>query len=96
MLEIVYLDTAQPSLNWFVEYYENVFPEGAKNALKHFDAMEQLLSSRPMAGRRIVGTRFQMMPIPRTPFSVIYCITDAYVEVARIHDNRAANHPDFA
>ena len=96
MLEIVYLDTAQPSLNWFVEYYENVFPEGANNALKHFDAMEQLLSSRPLAGRRIVGTKFRLMPIPRTPFSVIYCVSNTRVEVARIHDNRAGNHPDFA
>jgi hypothetical protein len=73
-----------------------MFPEGAKNALEHFDAMERLLSSKPFAGRRIVGTKFRMMLIPRTPFSVIYCVTDTRIEVARIHDNRGGNHPDFA
>jgi len=87
MMKVVYLPSTQDDFEWFYRYYTEVFPEGAKNALHQFDAMEGLLSSSPFIGAIKQGD-VREFSIPNIPFSYIYRIRDDQVQVLRVWDER--------
>jgi hypothetical protein len=51
-MRIVYLRTSKPGIEWFLQYYGKVFPEGNVHAVARFGAMERLLEENPHLGQR--------------------------------------------
>lgn len=86
-MNLVYLPSTQDDLAWFHRYYTQIFPEGAKSALKQFDIMEQLLSENPLLGN-VKQQDVREFSIPNTPFSYIYRIRHDEVQVLRVWDER--------
>lgn len=86
-MELIFLSKTKQDFLWVHKYYQRVFPEGAKNALAQFDAMEELLLNNPYIGRKKYGD-VRTLPIPRTPFSYRYRVTSTHIEVIRIWDDR--------
>jgi hypothetical protein len=88
-VRIVYLRTSKPGLEWFLQYYGKVFPEGNANALVRFDAMERLLEANPHVGQKISDGSTRILPITRTPFGIVYRVRGNYVRVLKIIDYRS-------
>ena len=89
MKKIVYLPSTVQDFAWFRQYYTSVFPDGIENAKKQFAALEQTLSANPFIGRPSDGyENVRELHIPRTPFTVIYRVTDTHIEALRIWDDR--------
>lgn len=86
-MRVIYLPSAKKDLIWFYEYYISVFPEGANKAIKQLDTMADLLATNPYIGQKIQREARQLV-ISSTPFSYIYRVTDEYIEVIRVWDNR--------
>lgn len=93
-MKILYLDDALSDLEWFYYYYSHVFYEGASNALLEFDITEGNLSANPFIWREVDGGA-RKLHINRTPFSYIYRVTDDYIEVIRVWDNRRGSNLDI-
>ena len=85
-MKIVYLRGALSDLIWFRRYYQTVFPQGRRKALRQLEAVERLVVDNPDIGQRN-GTAREF-PIPKTPFSIIYNVTPNIIEVVRIWDQR--------
>jgi hypothetical protein len=51
-MELIFLEGTKQDFLWVRKYYEQIFPEGAKNALVQFDLMEELLLNNPYIGRK--------------------------------------------
>lgn len=88
-MRIVFLPSASPSLVWYRRYYAHVFPEGARRASAQFAAMKKLLSENPFAGRPLERRGLRLLPMPRTPFCVIYRVRDNHIEIMAVHDERS-------
>ncbi|MGL5138650.1 MAG: type II toxin-antitoxin system RelE/ParE family toxin, partial [Beijerinckiaceae bacterium] len=65
-----------------------VFPAGANNAAQHFMAVLKALMAHPNMGEP-VRNGVRRLPIPRTPFSIIYRIRADRIEVLRVRDQRS-------
>lgn len=88
-MRIVLLQDALLDLAWFRQYYTSVFPEGNENARKQFANIKQALSDNPFLGHpRESHKGVRELHIPRTPFTVIYRVTDVQIEVLRLWDER--------
>lgn len=88
-MRVVFLESAARDLQWFRHYYRTVFPEGSAKARAHVMASIRTLSGNPYAGHPsdvVPGVR--ELSIPRTPFVVIYRVTEAQIEVLRFWDTR--------
>jgi hypothetical protein len=88
-MRIVYLRTSKPGLEWFLQYYGKVFPEGNVNAVARFDAMERLLEDNPHVGQRFGDGGARILPILRTPFGVVYRVKGNQIRVIKIVDYRS-------
>jgi hypothetical protein len=88
-MQIVYLPSSQAGLAWFFKYFETSFPEGGPNALTRFDAMERLLVSNPLVGHKVSEKGSREMSILRTPFRVIYQVTEDDIRVLDVIDYRS-------
>ena len=89
-MKIVYLPSTKNDLIWFHHYYTQIFPEGSQKALNQFDAIAEILALNPFIGRRIKD-EVRKLAIPKTPFSYIYQVTTAQIEILRIWDDRKNN-----
>jgi plasmid stabilization system protein ParE len=90
-MNVIYLPSTLDDIEWFHRYYTYIFPEGANNATKQFQAVKELLSSNPKAGS-FIHKNVREFSIPRTPFSYIYRVKGDEVQVLRIWDER--RNPD--
>lgn len=88
MRRLIYLGSANEDLRWFFLYYTRVFPEGGPKARKRLAEVETLLSDNPLMGRPIAPDPLRLFHISRTPFSLIYRVTDTRIEVLRVIDDR--------
>jgi plasmid stabilization system protein ParE len=88
-VKIVFLPPAQRDLTWFRRYYEQVFVEGAVGARLHYRRMLANLRENPRLGRQAEDSDNRVLPIPRTPFSVIYRIARDRIEIIHVRDGRA-------
>jgi hypothetical protein len=88
-MRIVYLRTSKPGLEWFLNYYGKVFPEGNANAVARFDAMERLLETNPHVGQKFGDSGARILPIIRTPFGVVYRVEGDQIRVIKIVDYRS-------
>ena len=86
-MEIIYLESTISDFLWIRKYYEQVFPDGAKNAIHQFELMEELLLANPYLGRKKYD-EVRMLKIPKTPFSYRYRVTETHIEVLRVWDDR--------
>ncbi|NOX72522.1 MAG: type II toxin-antitoxin system RelE/ParE family toxin [Alphaproteobacteria bacterium] len=88
-MKIVYLPSAARDIAWFRYYYRSVFPEGSKNARETMKAIQKLLAANPYVGHRSVAHPGVLeFHIRKTPFSLIYRVTETQIEVLRVWDTR--------
>lgn len=88
-MKIAFLATAQRDLDWFRHYYQSVFPEGGAGARVQYRLAVAALRDNPRIGRPDEHQTHRVLVIPRTPFSFVYRITDARIEVVRVLDGRS-------
>ena len=93
-MRIVYLRTAKPGLEWFLQYYGKVFPEGNAKAIAQFDAMERLLEANPHVGQKFGDGGARILPIARTPFGIVYRVMGGQIRVMKIVDYRSGTSRD--
>ena len=88
-MRIVYLPSCTKDFAWFRQYYTAVFPAGELNAKKQFLAIEQALRTNPFIGHPSDSHEdVRELHIPKTPFTVIYRVSEAQIEVLRLWDDR--------
>ena len=88
-MEVIYLSSTIPDINWLTHYYEEVFPAGRLNMRMQLYAAEQLLEINPHIGRlyeHVDGVR--ELQISKTPFSLLYRVTNTHIEIMRVWDQR--------
>ena len=88
-MKIVYLRSAAQDLAWFRYYYRAVFPAGSENARANMKTIQQLLAANPYIGHTCETHKGVLeFQIRKTPFSLIYRVTDSQIEVLRLWDTR--------
>ena len=88
-MKIVYLASAVRDISWFRYYYQSVFPEGSKAARERIQVIEQHLAANPYLGHTSpLHSQVRELHISRTPFSLIYRVTDTQIEILRLWDER--------
>jgi len=87
-LQIVYLPSTRAGLAWLRRYYATVFPAGSARAKQQFHMMERLLREHPQAGHPTTVAGVRRLVIPRTPFSLLYRVTAARIEILEVRDDR--------
>ena len=92
-MRIVFLRSARSDLDWFRDYYSRIFREGGKNAATRYKATKKALAAYPAIGQESDEPGLRELPIPKTPFSIIYRITDSEIQVLRLWDQRS-QRPD--
>ena len=85
----VYLRSTERDFAWLQAHYSRVFPEGDKRAREQLRAVARLLCDNPLIGKPGVAPDVRELVIPRTPFSLIYRVSEDRIEVLRIWDDRA-------
>ena len=89
-MRIIYLPSARDDLSWLREYYTDIFPQGAGKALEHLMKAEEMILRHPHAGCPSASRpRLREIPIPRTPFILIYRVTPQCIEILRVLDARS-------
>ncbi|KZY33888.1 hypothetical protein A3731_19775 [Roseovarius sp. HI0049] len=88
-MKIVFLESTVRDIQWFRYYYQSVFPEGSAKARARLRAIQSALAANPYIGQPS-ETRADIrdLPIPRTPFTLIYRVTPDRIEILRLWDNR--------
>jgi len=88
-VRIEFLATSEDGLRWMLRYYARVFPEGRKNARIHYEDAKRLLRDNPFDGHLYEDwAEVRELKIPRTPFSIIYTLSDDVIYVIDIRDQR--------
>lgn len=88
-MRIVYLPSAARDVAWFRHYYQAVFPEGDDNARRNLKAIHRLLAANPYVGRPSSAHEgVRELHIRKTPFTLIYRVTERQIEVLRLWDDR--------
>ncbi len=89
-MRIIYLPSARDDLSWLREYYTDIFPQGAGKALEHLMKAEEMILRHPHVGRPSASRAgLRELPIPRTPFVLLYRVTPRRIEILRVLDGRA-------
>ena len=88
-MRVAFLASAQHDLKWFRRYYERTFPEGAGGARVHYRRALANLKDNPKIGRPTETPEIRALPVPRTPFSLIYRIARDRIEIIHVLDGRA-------
>ena len=88
-MRIVFLPSTTRDLSWYRYYYRAVFPEGDANARRQFQATQKLLAANPYVGHPSDDRKdVRELTIPRTPFLLIYRVTETQIEILRLWDTR--------
>ncbi len=87
-MTLVYLPSALDDLEWVRAYYAETFPAGSYNAALRFEETERLLIAQPLCGTPYLA-RLRRRKVTKTPFSLIYRVVEARIEVLRVLDDRA-------
>jgi len=88
-MDLIFLESTRPDLEWFRSYYGTVFPEGSIKASAAFVAAIDRLMANPYIGQPMMREGFRRLLISKTPFSVIYKVSATRIDVVRILDQRA-------
>lgn len=88
-MKIVFLASTVQDFQWFRFYFKSVFSEGSDKARSQLLAMLALLAANPFAGHPSdTGAPVRELSIPRTPFVLIYRVTETQIEILRLWDSR--------
>jgi addiction module RelE/StbE family toxin len=88
-MKVVFLESAAQDLMWFRHYYRAIFPGGGPKAGEHFKAAIRTVSANPFADHpNDTWSDVRELTIPRTPFVLIYRVTDTQIEILRLWDAR--------
>lgn len=88
-MRIVFLASALRDIQWFRHYYQSVFPEGSAKARAQLKAIQTLLAANPHADHPSnTGLPLRELSIPRTPFTLVYRVTEQQIEILRLWDTR--------
>jgi plasmid stabilization system protein ParE len=87
-MKVVFLRSALPDLLWMRRYYSSIFPEGARRAETHLNAVKRLIAENPNAGHASPDGNALEFPVTKTPFTIVYRIASGRVEVMRVRDQR--------
>lgn len=91
-MRIVYLPSAAQDIAWFRYYYQSVFPAGDANARKNLKGIQRLLSANPYVGHPSPShENVRELHIRKTPFMLIYRVTETQIEILRLWDERQGN-----
>lgn len=94
-MKIVYLKSAAQDLAWFRYYYQSIFPAGSANARASMKSLQRLLACNPYVGHRSEAHKDALeFHIKKTPFSLIYRVTETQIEVLRLWDERQGEGSD--
>lgn len=88
-MKIVFVPSAIRDIGWFRHYYTAVFPAGDKKAQQNLRSIQTLLATNPYIGtpsREHDGVR--QLRVPKTPFTLIYRVTEVQIEILRLWDER--------
>lgn len=88
-MQIIFLPSTKSDVKWFYHYYKTVFPEGSTRAKKQFSSLRQALEVNPFLGHQSQDIDdARELHIARTPFTLVYRVTDTHIEVLRLWDTR--------
>ncbi|WP_349941994.1 type II toxin-antitoxin system RelE/ParE family toxin [Fulvimarina sp. MAC8] len=87
-MKIVFLERAVEDLICFKRYYTRIFLEGAAGARERYRKAFEAFEFNPYSGRPGDDECCEFV-ILRTPFIVVYRVSDARLEVLRVWDDRA-------
>ncbi len=88
-MNLVFLESTKPDLDWFRTYYEKIFPEGAAAARRHYvKAIDNIVFS-PYIGQPVGMDGLRKFSVRKTPFAVVYQVFEDRIEIVRIWDQRA-------
>jgi plasmid stabilization system protein ParE len=88
-MRIVYLASAVRDLQWLRHYYQRVFPAGAARAAQRIRATERLVLDNPHAGRPTQRREVRRVSVARTPFFLLYRLSEDRIEILRVIDSRS-------
>ena len=89
-MNIVFLASATPDLQWFRLYYNGVFADGRSNAQTHFRKARLGLLANPYLGQLLENTpAMRELAIPRTPFALVYYVSGQEIRIVRLWDGRS-------
>ena len=80
--------SALTDLAWFRAYYKSVFPEGENNAIAQLNKIIRLLETNPYLGKPSAVKGRREFHVPRTPFTLVYRVTEENIEIVRFWDER--------
>ena len=88
-MNLVFLNSATFDLDWIQEYYGNVFPDGAQLAEQKFASAFDLVLEYPNSGYlQSEFKNLRVYKVPKTPFSIVYRVSENAIEILRIIDSR--------
>jgi len=88
-MHIVYLKSAVQDVVWFRYYYHSTFPAGSNKARASIKALQKLLAENPYIGHKSETHKAALeLPVIKTPFTLIYRVTETQIEVLRLWDTR--------
>lgn len=91
-MKIVYLISAAEDINWFRHYYKIIFPDGSKKVYRQIKVSEEMLLANPYIGHASdINKSIRELHIPKTPFTLIYRVTDTQIEILRLWDERQSD-----
>lgn len=93
-MNIVFLPRARADLDWFRQYYERIFPDGAARAREQFAKTIEMLREHPLAGRQGEENTREIV-LGRTPFLFVYVVREDRIEIIRVWDQRAGRSEDW-
>lgn len=91
-MKIVFLRSSLRDIDWFLEYYDEVFPAGRDGAKESYLRAKAALRQHPYIGHPLEEKGKREYAIARTPFSFIYRVSSNTIEIVRVWDQRA-NRP---
>lgn len=93
-MKVVFLPRAVADLGWFRQYYESVLPEGAGKARGQLTKTLETLRRHSLAGRTGEEDTREIV-IGRTPFVIVYRLSESRIEILRVWDQRAERAEDW-
>jgi len=87
-VKLAYLAQSRRDIAWWRRYYGYTFPQGRTAANRHYLRIVKLLLDNPYLGRPVEGFDLRQIPIPNTPFQLIYRVRSQTLEIVRVWDMR--------
>ena len=95
-MKIIFRKSCEADLNWYRDYYSQVFPQGQNKAALHFNSTYEALLRHPFIGHAVEGhPHIRELQMPHTPFAFIYTVDGDEILVLRVLDGRAQRPQNF-